>query len=235
MSTIVFSSTGRRFHACGAATGNARSPVFNLVDGTTRSPFEADRRWLFYINIFLDYKQPKPQSCSPTSATGWRSSRMYRVAVPFSARWVRRHTLYSTRARTGSRWSSLSAAVALSLGPCPRWGSWWGPCLLMRFLMRFLILNEVFAQDLIEISILGSGVTTPGQLWAMPRLPFGLLRLPCPQIDKTFYVTLMLLVSCSGCPFTYSGYATDFGTISLRFSMRNTFFFVRGSASPPAR
>ena len=46
MSTIVFSSTGRRFHACGAATENARSPVFNLVDGTTRSPLEADRRWL---------------------------------------------------------------------------------------------------------------------------------------------------------------------------------------------
>ena len=47
-----------------------------------------------------------------------------------------------------------------------------------------------------------SGVTTPGQLWAMPRLPFGLPRLPCPQIDKTFYVTLMLLVSCPGCPST---------------------------------
>ena len=36
----------------------------------------------------------------------------------------------------------------------------------------------------------------------MPRLPFGLPRLPCPQIDKTFYVTLMLLVSCPDCPFT---------------------------------
>ena len=46
VSTIVFSSTGRRFHACGAATENARSPVFNLVDGTTRSPFKADRMWL---------------------------------------------------------------------------------------------------------------------------------------------------------------------------------------------
>ena len=45
-----------------------------------------------------------------------------------------------------------------------------------------------------------SGITTPGQLWAMPRLPFGLPRLPCPQIDKTFYVTLMLLASCPGCP-----------------------------------
>ena len=28
LSTIVFSSTGRRFQACGAATENARSPVF---------------------------------------------------------------------------------------------------------------------------------------------------------------------------------------------------------------
>ena len=45
-----------------------------------------------------------------------------------------------------------------------------------------------------QVSVLGrtrSGVTTPGQLWAMPRLFFGLPRLPCPQIDKTFYVTLM--------------------------------------------
>ena len=47
-----------------------------------------------------------------------------------------------------------------------------------------------------------SGVTTPGQLWAMPRLPFGRPRLPCPQIDKTFYVTPMLLISCPGCSFT---------------------------------
>ena len=50
-----------------------------------------------------------------------------------------------------------------------------------------------------------SGVTTHGQLWAMPRFPFGLPRLPRPQIDQTFYVshvTLMLLVSCPGCPFT---------------------------------
>ena len=29
-----------------------------------------------------------------------------------------------------------------------------------------------------------SGLTTPGQLWAMPRFPFGLPRLPCLQIDK---------------------------------------------------
>ena len=48
--------------------------------------------------------------------------------------------------------------------------------------------------------IICSGVTTPGQLWAMPGLPFGLPRLPCPQIDETFYVTLMLLASCPGCP-----------------------------------
>ena len=44
-------------------------------------------------------------------------------------------------------------------------------------------------------------LTAPGQLWAMPRLSFGLPRFPCPQIDKTFYVTLMLLVICPGCPF----------------------------------
>jgi hypothetical protein len=37
-----------------------------------------------------------------------------------------------------------------------------------------------------------SGVTTPGQLWAMPRLPFGLPRLPCPKSDKTFYVKCAL-------------------------------------------
>jgi hypothetical protein len=43
--------------------------------------------------------------------------------------------------------------------------------------------------------------TMPRQLWAMPGLPFELPRLPCPQIDKTFYVTLMLLASCPGCPF----------------------------------
>ena len=61
VSVIVSSSTGSRFHACGAATEIARSPVFNLVDGTTRSPFEADRRWLR----------------ESTSATGWRSFRMY--------------------------------------------------------------------------------------------------------------------------------------------------------------
>ena len=54
----------------------------------------------------------------------------------------------------------------------------------------------------IPCSLSPSGVTTPGQLWAMTRLPFGLPRLPCPQIDKTFYGILMLLVSCPGCPFT---------------------------------
>ena len=31
----------------------------------------------------------------------------------------------------------------------------------------------------------------PGQLWAMPRLPFGLPRLPCPQIDKTVVTPLI--------------------------------------------
>ena len=30
--------------------------------------------------------------------------------------------------------------------------------------------------------LLTSGVTTPGQLWSMTRLPFGLTRLPCPRI-----------------------------------------------------
>ena len=57
---------------------------------------------------------------------------------------------------------------------------------------------------IVVVQVWLSGVTTPGQLWAMPRLPFGLPRLLCPQIDKTFYVyvTLMLLVSWPGCPFT---------------------------------
>ena len=45
VSVISFSSTGRRFHASGAATENACLPVFNLVGGMTRSPFEADRRF----------------------------------------------------------------------------------------------------------------------------------------------------------------------------------------------
>ena len=54
--------------------------------------------------------------------------------------------------------------------------------------------------DWLSYPVSGSGVTTPGQLWAMPRLHFGLPRLPCSQIDETFYVTLMLLVSCPGCP-----------------------------------
>ena len=44
VSIIVSSSAGSRFQACGAATENACSPVFNLVDGTTRLPFEDDRR-----------------------------------------------------------------------------------------------------------------------------------------------------------------------------------------------
>ena len=52
---------------------------------------------------------------------------------------------------------------------------------------------------------LSSGVATPRQLWAMPRLPFGLPRLPWHQIDKTFYGTLMLLVSCPcRLPFCYA-------------------------------
>ena len=54
---------------------------------------------------------------------------------------------------------------------------------------------EYFYKHVKALHLFDSGVTTPGQLWAMPRLP-------CPQIDKTFYVTLMLLVSCPGCSFT---------------------------------
>ena len=56
-------------------------------------------------------------------------------------------------------------------------------------------------RDSFRKSLLGSQLCGQRRnyTWAMPRLPFGLPRLPCPQIDKTFYVTLMLFVSCPGC------------------------------------
>ena len=57
----------------------------------------------------------------------------------------------------------------------------------------------------------------------MPRLSFGLPRLPCPQMDKTIYVTLTLIGRLPRLPF-YSGYATVlvetllFDSSSINFS-----------------
>ena len=77
-----------------------------------------------------------------------------------------------------------------------------------------------FGNSFFSTSVVCSNVTTPGQLWAMPKLPFGLPRLPCLQIDKTFYLydidAVGQLPWLPRLPF-YSGYPT--GCLYVQFNL----------------
>ena len=91
---------GSLFHARGAATRYALSPIFSLVRGTYRSVDWAER------------SDERPGSCD----TNVRQLLRYGGARPPTARCTIKHNLYSIRCRIGSQCNSRKAVVRWSRG-----------------------------------------------------------------------------------------------------------------------
>jgi len=82
----IFSCVGIMFHARGAATEKAVSPIRRRVGGTTRSPDD----------------EARSADRAGTSATDVSKSEMYTGVCPRSDLWAIRHNLYWILSATGN-------------------------------------------------------------------------------------------------------------------------------------
>ena len=101
VSVISLMSTGRLFHALGAATENARSDETSLKRGTTRSCLPAERR------------EARPGML----ATRVTNSVRYDDAWPLTAWNTKKQSLNLILSAIGNQWSSYIAGVTCSRGP----------------------------------------------------------------------------------------------------------------------